>query len=182
MDAFEKALATTLAHEGFFSNDPQDRGGATTWGITEQVARKHGYRGDMKDLPVETAKEIYRKSYWDKNRLDEVADYYEPIAAEMFDTGVNMGVSTAGEFLQRAINCLNRNQTLFPDLEVDGIIGSKTINALGKLGGSTEKQAVLITLNALQGERYVAICERDPRQEKYYLGWIKRASMRMAQI
>ena len=174
MDAFEKALAATLKHEGFFSNDPDDHGGATTYGITEAVAREYGYTGPMMDFPIQTAKDIYRKNYWDIIRLDDIAEYDEDIAVEMFDTGVNMGAGQAGEFLQRSINCLNRNQTIFPDLKVDGIIGSKSIEALSKLSGLTEHRAILKTLNALQGEYYVRICEQDPSQEKFFRGWACR--------
>jgi lysozyme family protein len=174
MDAFEKALAATLLHEGFFSNDPDDQGGATTYGITESTARAHGYTGDMKDFPAKTAEAIYRQDYWDKNSLDEIAEYYEPIAVKMFDIGVNMGVGQAGKFFQRTLNCLNRDQALYPDLKVDGVIGSKTIKALVKLG--PEKKAVLKMLNALQGAKYIEICERVPRQKKFVRGWVNRIS------
>jgi lysozyme family protein len=180
MNAFERALAATLAHEGFFSNNPTDRGGATNFGISESVARNYGYIGDMKDLPVETAKDIYRQNYWDKNRLDEIAEYNEQIAVEIFDSGVNMGTGQAGEFLQRAINCLNRGQDLFPNLKVDGIIGSKTIEALKKLSKLGEKLSILKMLNALQGVKYMEICENDPSQEGFIRGWLNRVTFKRA--
>lgn len=174
MDAFQKALGITLGHEGIYSDDPYDTGGKTKWGITENVARIHGYDGRMCDLPLETAQEIYRVDYWRKNRLDEVAKYDETIAIEMFDTGVNMGTLVAAYFLQRAINCLNRNQTTFDDLEVDGIIGSKTIEVLSKLNKQNEKRSVFKMLNALQGARYIEICENDPTKERFIRGWLQR--------
>lgn len=174
MDAFEKALDITLGHEGGFSDDALDSGGKTNWGITEKVAKFYGYAGKMEDFTVEDAKHIYRIGFWHKNRLDEIAEYYDPIAVEMFDTGVNMGAPTAARFMQRAINCLNRDQTLFDDLVIDGVLGSKTIDALGKLSKLTEKRSILKMINALQGTKYIEICEKDPSQEKFIRGWLKR--------
>ena len=66
--AFEKVIGI----EGGYSDDPDDRGGKTKFGITEAVARAHGYRGEMRDLGLTTARKIYKSSYWDvlrtKNR------------------------------------------------------------------------------------------------------------------
>ena len=56
---FDTAFAKLLGHEGDFSDHPADPGGATRFGITEAVAREVGYRGDMRELPVDLAKRIY---------------------------------------------------------------------------------------------------------------------------
>ena len=42
------------------------------WGVTARVARADGYRGEMRDLPRERAKDIYRRMYWDAVRADEL--------------------------------------------------------------------------------------------------------------
>ncbi len=57
---FRASLEFVLAREGGFVDHPNDRGGPTCWGITEQVARAHGYRGDIRELPRSTAEAIYR--------------------------------------------------------------------------------------------------------------------------
>ena len=44
-----------IEREGGYSNHPADKGGPTCFGITESVARAHGYRGAMKDLPRDEA-------------------------------------------------------------------------------------------------------------------------------
>ena len=46
-------------------------------------------------------------------------DMPRALALEMFDTGVNMGTGRAVGFLQTALNVLNRNQQLYPDMVVD---------------------------------------------------------------
>ena len=60
---FDAALGQVLLHEGEFSDDPHDLGGATRYGITEAVAREVGYRGDMREFPLDVAKRIYRERY-----------------------------------------------------------------------------------------------------------------------
>ena len=47
-------IAAVFAVEGGYVNNPKDPGGATNHGVTEAVARKHDYRGHMKDLPKYT--------------------------------------------------------------------------------------------------------------------------------
>lgn len=94
-------IGEVIDREGGYSNHPSDRGGATRWGITEKVARANGYTGDMRALPRETAMEIYRRLYWRKPGYDRVAKYVPLVAAELFDTGVNMGTQMATSFLQR---------------------------------------------------------------------------------
>ena len=51
----DEIFAGIVGREGRYVNNPNDRGGATCWGITERVARAHGYQGDMRDLPRATA-------------------------------------------------------------------------------------------------------------------------------
>lgn len=50
-----------IEREGAYANHPADRGGPTCWGITEAIARAHGYAGAMKQLPRAEATEIYRR-------------------------------------------------------------------------------------------------------------------------
>lgn len=171
----EKLIDEVISREGGYSDHPADRGGPTNWGVTQQVARAFGYQGDMRHLPRAVAGEIYRKRYWTGPKLDRVAAICPEIGAEMFDTGINMGPATAGKFLQRALNALNRGAADYPDIATDGNIGPMTLDALaryrakrGAVGGEVLRQA----LDCLQGERYVAIAEANPSQETFLYGWI----------
>ena len=164
-----------IRREGGFSNHPADRGGPTRWGITEAVARAHGYRGDMRSLPREEAAAIYRRIYWLRPRLDEVAEAAPRLAAELFDTGVNMGPTIAAGFLQRALNALNRGASDYEDLPVDRRIGPRTLAALRTFlarRGAGAETVLLKAVEALQGERYLTLAERRPANEAFLYGWL----------
>jgi lysozyme family protein len=171
---FERAVAQTLGIEGGYSDHPSDPGGATSWGITEDVARRDGYVGDMRALPKSRALDIYRRLYWDRVGLQWVATVDPLVALECFDTGVNMGVDVAVRFLQRVLNVLNRGGRDYADLVVDGRAGPATAKALAallRLRGSEGRDRLLAYLNALQGARYIEISEARGANEDFTYGW-----------
>lgn len=115
---------------GWLCRSPSDKGGPTRWGITQTIARAHGYTGDMRELPRETAKQILLSDYWTGPRFDQVAALSTLLADELCDTGVNMGPSVASKFFQRWLTAMNMRGKLYPDLIPDGVIGPRTITAL----------------------------------------------------
>lgn len=164
-----------IAREGGYSHHPADRGGPTNFGITQAVARAEGYNGDMRALSRPVAQRIYRRLYWDRPGYAFVAELAPRVAAEMFDTGVNMGAPVASFFLQRALNALNRNQADYPDIIADRVIGSKTLAALGafmRLRGKAGERVLLKAMEAMQGERYIALAESRPANEAFLYGWL----------
>lgn len=175
--AFERAFVRTIGVEGGYSNDPVDRGGRTKYGITEWIARANGYQGAMVNLTLAEARRIAKLQYWDVLRLDDVAEVDETIAAELFDTGYNMGTGRAGEFLQRSLNALNREARDYPDLRPDGVVGPLTLaayRAFVELRGALGRKTLLAALNALQGARYIEIAENDHSQERFTFGWLSQ--------
>ena len=164
-----------IAREGDFTHHPSDRGGPTRFGITQAVARANGYSGPMRALPRATAVAIYRRLYWEQPGYAFVGEIAPSIAAELFDTAVNMGPSVATGFLQRALNALNRNQADYADIKVDRLIGAKTLAALSTflaLRGNAGETVLLRAIEALQGERYLALAERRPANEAFLYGWL----------
>ena len=166
-----------MDREGAYSDHPADRGGPTRWGITEAVARAHGYQGDMRFLPRAEAAAIYRRIYWHRPRLDRIASHAPALAAELFDTGVNMGPQVAINFLRRALNALNRGATDYPDVAVTGPVDDALVAALvsflarRKPGGET---VLVKAVEALQGERYLDLAERRPANEAFLYGWLAK--------
>lgn len=181
MADFVKAYYNTMKIEGGYSNRPNDRGGETWkgiarnanptwegWKIIDEMKLQNDFpnslngRASIQPLVLS----FYKMNYWDVNRLDRFTN--DTIAEEVWDTGVNMGVETAAEFLQRALNLLNNQQKSYPDIPVDRKIGPQTI----ELVNNHKYPATLVKiLNVLQGARYIAIGEKDKTQEENIRGW-----------
>lgn len=172
----EELIDELIEREGGYSAHPADRGGPTRYGITEAVARANGFAGAMADLPREEAAAIYRRLYWLRPRFDQVAERSPRVAAELFDTGANMGPAVAATFLQRALTALNRRGSDYPDLTPDGRVGPATLAALDaflEVRGKDRGETVLLhALEALQGERYLRLAERRPANEAFLYGWL----------
>lgn len=169
-----KIINEIIKVEGGYVNNPNDLGGQTNYGITEQVQRVNGFKGDMKDLPRELAFQIYSKKYWDINNLDEICSISEKVQEEIQDTGVNMGATIQAKFLQQALNQLNLDNKIYQDLVIDGDIGQKSLQALQKYFDYRGNQAEIVLLrilNALQGARYVEISEARKQNKDFLFGW-----------
>jgi len=169
----ENIINHIIQIEGGYVNDANDSGGETNFGITQEVARANGYQSAMIDMPKTVAFDIYAKKYWHKVMAGSIAKLSENIAAEVVDTGINMGTSRAVIFLQRSLNVLNKKGELYPDLEVDGHIGLKTIASLESYLDSRNESVLLKMLNSLQGAFYVTLAERREKDEAFIYGWFK---------
>jgi len=112
---FDQAFEKLLGHEGRYSNHPADKGGETMWGITESVARAHGYVGAMEELTQWQAGAIYRASYWTPLKADQLP---AEVRFDVFDGAVNSGVAQSAKWLQRALG-----------VTVDGVVGPQTLAA-----------------------------------------------------
>lgn len=165
MAAFDLALPYVLSHEGGWSNDPADPGGATNFGITMETARRHGIRTPDELLRITPAQvaDIYRKDYW---VWDGVED--QQVATKLFDMGVNMGVRTAVRLCQDGLN------TLGAALEVDGRLGPKTLESIN----AVTSNHMLDVLAYEAADYYKAIVAKRPESRKFLKGWLKRAEDR----
>lgn len=173
-DRIEEIIDAILEREGGYVLDEADRGGETNYGITVAVARANGYSGKMRDMPAEFARKVYRRRYIDGPGFDLLLEVSPDVAAEVIDTGVNMGPSTAATMLQRALNAFNDGR--YDELFVDGRCGALTAGALRDYlawRGDEGRRALLAVLNGVQSERYLGITERDPRQRRFFYGWIR---------
>ena len=176
MKSKDEIFDEILGKEGGYVNHPDDKGGPTKWGITEKVARAHGYQGDIRDLTRGQALEILEADYWYGPRFHKVASLSPEIAAELCDTGVNMGPSVASRMLQRWLNVFNLRGKLYPDMDADGRIGPRTLNALRAYlkNRSRDGELVLVkALNCTQGERYLELAEKREANKSFVYGWMK---------
>lgn len=111
---FYKAVQLVLEFEGGYTNDPNDDGGETNFGISKRAYPNE----DIKGMTKEKAMMIYRRDYWIPMLCDKMP---YPVALMVFDMGVNMGTKTALKALQKALGVTQ-----------DGIIGKVSLNALNK--------------------------------------------------
>ncbi len=191
MANFLQAHKITMSHEGGWANNPADSGGMTYkgiaynfnpgwpgWLLVSGANKKHG--GNAKLINAELAVnqnlqnsvlQFYKQNYWDVNHLDQVIN--QRIASELYDTGVNMGVGTAAQFVQRSLNLLNNRGRLYPDIDVDGKIGPVTLDLINSHPNPTH---LLICLNGFQFMRYADNAEKKESQEQFMNSWLGRVS------
>ncbi|EON3938324.1 putative peptidoglycan-binding domain-containing protein, partial [Escherichia coli] len=65
---------------------------------------------------------------------------------------------------------------LYPDMDADGRIGPRTLNALRAYlkNRSRDGELVLVkALNCAQGERYLELAEKREANESFVYGWMK---------
>ena len=165
MDRFEKFLDYIFEVEGGFTDDENDRGGATNFGITEEEAREFGYTGDMRNLTKDFAKNIYLKKYYLGNKLDKVIN--NKVALSIFDWAVNSG--------RRGIKKAQIVANKFgANLIIDGIIGNKTLEAIN----SINPEAFLEEYHELQRAFYKNLAAKDSTQESFLEGWLNRVKIK----
>ena len=151
---FDEIIEHVLEKEGGYVNDPTDLGGETNYGITKRFYPDI----DIKNLTKEQAKEIYKRDYWDKNRVDELPEQLRHI---FFDMCVNQGRGTAVKVLQRAANAKGAN------LKVDGGLGPSTLKSIQNVEYTRVKSYRVL--------HYANLVINKPEQEKFWYGWFKRA-------
>ena len=165
MSNFEKALAYVLANEGGYSNDPDDHGGATNFGITQKTLDEFRQMGigsafpmDVKYLLVHQAGIIYQARYW---FFEQIQD--DRVATKAFDMAVNLGPTKAIKLLQVSANAVN------PDshLDIDGKMGPLTVKAIN---GSIPSDFLEDLVSEL-ANFYISL-----NQPKFTKGWLNRAA------
>jgi lysozyme family protein len=158
MPGFEEALAITLKAEGGYVNDPDDRGGATNFGVTQETYDRFRRNHSMPTKPVkqitqDEVRKVYRE-YWDAVG----ADAYEwPLNAIMFDMAVNHGPASAKKLLQRTLR-----------LPEDGRVGPNTLMAVARHDTNSLADSLLWT----RVDRYRALSAGN--QIKFLPGWLYR--------
>lgn len=184
MAEFKKILEETLLNEGGFSNDPNDNGGMTLFGIArnknpqwagwrevDQIIKSNGWNSKNDDhwsliakacKRIEGVEAFYRINFWNKMKGEYI--FANSIAQTIFDYGVNTGMKTAVKNVQRTLKIVD-----------DGDFGPKTLEALNKfiMTESLYKWSEEFTLRKLL--RYVKIVTNESENIKYMFGWTSRS-------
>lgn len=177
VDLFDSWIQAELGIEGGYSNNPADAGGETIWGITAVVAAQYGYTGPMAAMTRDQAIAIYRPRNWTDPGFDQAALISAPVADFLLDTGINMGIATAGLFLQRLLNVLCNNGQDFARLPMTGVVGPQTRAALFaflKKRGAVGEAVLLSALKGLRDARYIDLAEQSAADQTFEFGWLQR--------
>lgn len=174
--------------EGGWADNKVDRGGETWkgiarnrnpdwpgWHLIDEVKRQPGFPENLNHLPEleEAVQALYREKYWPP-MTDSLP---QALADELFESGVNCGVINGIRFLQVAVNILNRNQKLYPDIDEDGKLGQETIGAVMACLNARGEKTLLRFMNHAQGNYYWSLMLRDPSQEEFAISWFNRVEV-----
>jgi lysozyme family protein len=156
MGNFAKAIKFALDNEGEFSDDPNDAGGLTKYGISQRSYPDL----DIRNLTKEQAIEIYKRDFWEPYK-----DFNDRLATKLFDLAVNMGHKRAVQILQRALQCLGAK------IVDDGILGPVTKSAVDL----ANEDLLLTAIKSEAAGVYRNLAATNSTQQKFLKGWLRRA-------
>lgn len=156
IDNFNECFQWLLAHEGGYVDHPDDPGGATNLGVTQQTWSDYaGHKATKEEIRALTAadvKPLYKRRYWDVVWGDKLPSGIDWM---LCDWGVNSGPARPIKKVQKIIGS-----------NPDGVMGPIT---LGKIEAShTEK-----LIDALYMERQ-AFYENLKTFHIFGKGWTRR--------
>ncbi len=179
--SFEQALAITLQHEGGLSDDPDDPGGITKWGISLAFLKALGDENhdghldgdldgdgdvdpdDVRGMQPGQARELYLREFWERGGYERIP--HALVAAKVFDLAVNLGPHQAHLILQRALRAC-----LLPVVE-DGILGPITILAICRV----DPDELLVAMRSEAAGVYRLIAALRKASGKFLNGWLNRS-------
>lgn len=188
---FRTAFNRTMRFEGGYANIAGDRGGETYkgvarnfhpqwagWSMVDAARTRPNFPKSLDlDQQLQTlVSEFYKIEFWDRISGDTIPS--QPVANELFDCAVNMGVPAALRILQKSLNRLTALTS--PALAEDGVIGQKTQQVLATwltqyaLHPTVAANALLSAMLVFRSVRYIDIIERNSSQKQFAYGWFRR--------
>jgi len=181
MAEFTEAVQYVLDREGELSENPNDPGGITKYGISFRFLkslpldklRSYGIfvsetitEDDIRELTLDQAKSIYKGEFWDHAPFEDLTS--QAIANYIYDMAVNMGIAPAIKCAQRACwSIINR----YASIVDDGILGTNTIAQINKAFPS----CMLYAMRSERAGYYRLLVECNPNQREFLDGWLRRS-------
>lgn len=177
MADFETAEIKTRQFEGGYANHKDDRGGETYAGISRNFWPEWEGWAVIENFKLAipphsgidfelNAKEMheqlkfmvsrfYRINFWEGMNLDLIDN--QELANSIYDFAVNAGINRSVKFIQEIV-----------EVEIDGKLGPKTINAIN-MG---DAYALLTAFNLKRATFYKSIAKGS--QTKFLKSWLRR--------
>lgn len=162
----EDIITDVLKAEGWdeYTNDPDDRGGPTKWGITLKAWAE--YRGawsvitadDIKQITEQQARDFYEEKYIVGPKFHLLSEMLTPMVV---DCAVNHGITRAAKWVQEAVGA-----------KTDGKLGPKTLQA----SQAAPVVSTYLKICAIRVRFYGSIVGNDHSQAKFAKGWNNRAA------
>jgi len=154
--------------------EQQNDDAETKYGISKTTAKLYGFCGDISELPLETAKDIYRIQYWIDPAFDKIALIDDAIAEILLNYGVLIGQMTTTNTLRRVLNVLNHNGKDYSELAKYGKIDILVIKALEnfiKKHGTDGKKVVRGMMASRLSVHLLESMERKIKNEEFEYNW-----------
>lgn len=153
---FDAIISRVLANEGGYTNNPNDPGGETNFGISKRAYPQL----NIATISRADAVEIYRRDFWVRIHGDELP---QAVAYQALDAAVNHGIDTTVRMLQRALGVAD-----------DGHFGPVTLAAVAH----ADSRDVVLNFNAERLDFYA----RLSTFAAFGRGWTRRiaSNLRLA--
>lgn len=165
----DQIISEILQKEGGYVNHPNDKGGPTKYGITQETLsswlKRPASIEDVKSLDKETAAEIYKIQYYHGPRIDALPTDLQP---QLTDMAVNHGPRQAIRLLQEVVSMAGF------ECSHDGVLGPATRKACE---GAYQSMGPYL-INAISERRelfYNRLVAVNPNQGVFLKGWLSRA-------
>ncbi|MBF6569088.1 MAG: hypothetical protein IVW54_09445 [Candidatus Binataceae bacterium] len=156
--AFAVALARVFADEGGYSDQRNDPGGATKYGISQ-----HQYPTlDIAKLTRDEAATIYYRDWWQRFDFGSLPD---TVGGKLFNLAINIGPREASLCLQRALRACGHR------VAEDGALGDQSRAA----AQSADPAALAAALRSEAAGHYRVLAVSDARRKVFLEGWLNRA-------
>lgn len=179
-DAINYVLNNEMTHEEHLSNDKDDPGGLTNYGLsikfiksmTPERLKSYGIIivdedhliQIIKEMDIETAKCIYKGQFWNDTHFEDIHSQF--VTNYYFDTAVNCGMATATKMIQRAIHATNVKTNIIDD----GVFGLMTLEEINRID-----YAILSSFRSERSSYYRNLVSNNVHLSKYLKGWLDRA-------
>lgn len=170
MADFDRAFEYLAPLEGGYVDDPDDRGGATKYGISlrfyKEKVDQYANEEDIQEMSLDEAAELYQEFFW--NALGLALLDSQRVADRVFALAVHAGLRPAVRVLQKALVSAGG----WDKLAVDGVLGPETLYAVNS--NALDQTTLLRDLRLETLEFYRRILSQRPALEKFRRGWERR--------